>query len=50
MVVQAATGGETIQMFKRHHPDVTLMDLRLPDVSGMDSLIAIRTEFPGLKL
>jgi DNA-binding NarL/FixJ family response regulator len=46
MVAQAATGGEAIQMFRQHHPDVTLMDLRLPDMSGIDALIAIRAEFP----
>jgi DNA-binding NarL/FixJ family response regulator len=46
MVAQAATGGEAIQMFRQHHPDITLMDLRLPDMSGIDALIAIRAEFP----
>jgi DNA-binding NarL/FixJ family response regulator len=42
---QAASGSEAIQLFREHRPDVTLMDLRLPDMSGIDSLIAIRTEF-----
>src|SRR2546423_1966655 len=46
MVAQASTGCEAIQMFRQHQPDVTLMDLRLPDMSGIDALIAIRTEFP----
>jgi DNA-binding NarL/FixJ family response regulator len=46
MVAQAATGCEAIQMFRQQQPDVTLMDLRLPDMSGIDSLIAIRSEFP----
>lgn len=46
LVAQAATGGEAIQMFREHQPDVTLMDLRLPDISGIDALIAIRNEFP----
>ena len=45
MVAQAATGSEAIQMFQQHQPDVTLMDLRLPDMSGIDVLIAIRSEF-----
>jgi len=45
MVAQAATGCEAIQLFRQHQPDVTLMDLRLPDMSGIDALIAIRTEF-----
>jgi DNA-binding NarL/FixJ family response regulator len=46
MVAQASSGSEAIQMFREHQPDVTLLDLRLPDMSGIDSLIAIRTEFP----
>jgi len=46
LVAQAANGAEAIQQFREHRPDVTLMDLRLPDMSGIDALIAIRTEFP----
>src|SRR5258705_5039119 len=46
LVAQAADGGEAVQQFREHRPDVTLMDLRLPDMSGIDALIAIRTEFP----
>ena len=45
LVAEAASGGEGIQMFRAHRPNVTLMDLRLPDMSGIDSLIAIRNEF-----
>src|SRR3954452_22312322 len=50
MVAQAATGSEAIQMFRQHQPDVTLMDLRLPDVSGIDAVIAIRAEFPEARI
>ena len=50
LVAQAATGGEAIQLFKQHEPDVTLMDLRLPDMSGVDALIAIRSEFPEARI
>lgn len=50
MVAQAATGKEAIQMFKQYRPDVTLMDIRLPDISGIDALIAIRTEFPDARI
>ena len=46
LAAQAATGHEAIQQFRQHRPDVTLMDLRLPDISGIDALIAIRTEYP----
>jgi len=45
LVADAASGSEALQKFREHRPDVTLMDLRLPDVSGIDAMIAIRTEF-----
>jgi DNA-binding NarL/FixJ family response regulator len=50
LVAQAASGGEAVQMFREHRPDVTLMDLRLPDVSGIDAMIAIRTEFSEARI
>lgn len=50
LVATAATGAEAIEMFKQHVPDVTLLDLRLPDMSGIDILIAIRTEFPEARV
>jgi DNA-binding NarL/FixJ family response regulator len=50
LVAEAATSREAIQKFREHQPDVTLMDLRLPDLSGIDTLIAIRTEFPEARI
>jgi DNA-binding NarL/FixJ family response regulator len=50
MVAQASTGREAIQLFRQHRPDVTLMDLRMPDISGIDALIAIRHEFPDARI
>lgn len=50
LVAEASTGAEAIQRFKEHTPDVTLMDLRLPDMSGIDILIAIRSEFPEARV
>lgn len=47
---EAATGAEALQLFKQLQPDVTLLDLRLPDMSGIDILIAIRTEFPDARI
>ena len=50
LVSQAATGAEAIQHYRLHRPDVTLMDLRLPDLSGIDAMIAIRAEFPEARI
>lgn len=50
LVAQAATGREAVRQFQAHQPDVTLMDLRLPDMSGIDALIAIRTEAPDARV
>lgn len=47
---EAATGAEAIKVFKQLQPDVTLLDLRLPDMSGIDILIAIRSEFPEARI
>jgi DNA-binding NarL/FixJ family response regulator len=50
MVAQASSGHEAVQQFRTHRPDVTLMDVRLPDISGIDAMIAIRTEFPEARI
>jgi len=50
LVAQATSGREAIEKFRGNHPDVTLMDLRLPDMSGIDTMIAIRTEFPEARI
>jgi DNA-binding NarL/FixJ family response regulator len=50
MVAQASTSSEAVQRFREHRPDVTLMDLRLPDASGIDAMIAIRTEFVDARI
>ena len=50
MVAQAATGAQALVLFRQHRPDVTLMDLRLPDMSGIDTMIAIRAEFPDARI
>src|SRR5712672_3903479 len=46
LVAQASDGVEAVAEFRRHRPDITLMDLRLPGTDGTDTLIAIRGEFP----
>jgi len=50
LAAEASNGSEAIQKFRELQPDVTLMDLRLPDMSGIDSLIAIRAEFPQARI
>src|SRR4029453_1266731 len=50
MVAQAASGREAIHQFREHRPDVTLMDLRLPDISGIDAMMGIRNEFPDARI
>ena len=50
LVAQAANGVEAIAEFRRHRPDITLMDLRLPGANGTDILIAIRGEFPDARI
>jgi len=50
LVAQASSAQEAILQFRRHQPDVTLMDLRLPDKSGIEATIAIRAEFPKARI
>lgn len=50
IVADASSGNEAIKKFREHQPDVTLMDLRLPDVSGIDAMIAIRSEFTNARI
>jgi len=45
-VAQASTGEEAIELFERHRPDITLMDLRLPGISGVDAIRSIRARHP----
>lgn len=50
LVAQAANAAEAVAEFRRHRPDITLMDLRLPGSNGIDTLIAIRGEFPQARI
>jgi DNA-binding NarL/FixJ family response regulator len=50
IVSQASGGKEAIEQYREHRPDVTLMDLRMPDLSGIDALAAIRAEFPEARI
>lgn len=50
LVALATTGREAIQGYREHRPDVTLMDLRLPDLSGIEAMMAIRADFPEARV
>ena len=50
IAAQAANGAEAVEMYRLHRPDVVLMDLRLPDMSGIDALVRIRAEFTGARV
>jgi DNA-binding NarL/FixJ family response regulator len=50
LIAEASNGREAIDLFRTHRPDVTLMDLRLPGMSGVDAMIAIRGEFPDARI
>src|SRR3984885_8584059 len=50
LVAEASNGREAIQQFRIHRPDVTLMDLQMPEMSGLDATITIRNEFPDARI
>jgi DNA-binding NarL/FixJ family response regulator len=50
LVGEASNGREAIQQFREHHPDVTLMDLQMPEMNGLDAMIAILGEFPAARI
>jgi DNA-binding NarL/FixJ family response regulator len=50
LVGQAANGREALELFRVHRPDVTLMDIQMPELNGLDATIAIRNEFPHARI
>ena len=50
LIAQASSGREAIERFREHRPDVTLMDLRMPDMSGIEAIIGIRGDFPEARI
>ena len=50
LVSQASGGREAIRQYREYRPDVTLMDFRMPDLGGIEALIAIRAEFPDARV
>jgi DNA-binding NarL/FixJ family response regulator len=50
VIAEASNGREALQQFRRHQPDVTLMDLQMPELNGLDAITAILGEFPGARI
>src|ERR1700741_1029949 len=50
LVAEAGNGHEAIIQFRAQHPDLVLMDLQMPEMSGIDAIIAIRSEFPDARI
>jgi DNA-binding NarL/FixJ family response regulator len=50
LVAEASTAKEGVERFRQHRPDITLLDLRLPDMNGVDAMATIRTEFPDARI
>jgi DNA-binding NarL/FixJ family response regulator len=50
MIAEAATGVEAIKQFRQHRPDVTLMDLQMPDMTGIEAIVGIRSDFPEARI
>jgi DNA-binding NarL/FixJ family response regulator len=50
LIAEASNGRDAIQQFRTHHPDITLMDLQMPEMNGIDAIVAIRNDFPEARI
>ena len=50
LVAEASTGREALEQFRKHRPDITLMDLQMPEMNGIEAMTAIRGEFPDARI
>ena len=50
LVAEASNGREAVEQFRTHQPDVTLMDVQMPEVNGIDAIVKIREEFPEARI
>ena len=50
LIAEASTGREALEQFRKHRPDLTLMDLQMPDMDGIEAMVAICSEFPDARI
>ena len=50
LVAEASNGREAVEQFRSHHPDITLMDVQMPEANGIDAIVKIRKEFPDARI
>ena len=50
VIAEASNGREALEQFRKHRPDITLMDLQMPEMSGLDAIVAIRDEFQEARI
>jgi DNA-binding NarL/FixJ family response regulator len=50
LVAEAANGREALELFRKHRPDITLMDVQMPEMGGIDAMSSIRSEFPDARI
>ena len=50
LVAEASNGREAVEQFRTHNPDVTLMDVQMPEINGIDAILKIREEFPDARI
>ncbi|HJZ83108.1 MAG TPA: response regulator transcription factor [Pyrinomonadaceae bacterium] len=50
IVAEGSNGREAVELYSRHQPDITLMDLRMPELSGVEAITEIRRQFPGARI
>ena len=50
LVAEASNGREAIDQFRKYHPDITLLDLQMPEINGIDAILAMRSDYPDARI